>query len=57
MNFIEDFIKELNQLPLYEVDTGEKKIKTIEVSLVCDLLTVLFDKYGFEGAINDDLHG
>lgn len=57
MSFIEDFIKELNQFPLYEVDTGEKKIKTIEVSLVCDLLTVLFDKYGLEGVINDDLHG
>ena len=57
MSFIEDFIKELNQLPTYEVTTEERTFKTIECSLVCDLLTVLFDKYGIEGAINNDLHG
>ena len=57
MSFIEDFIKELNQLPTYEVKTEEKTVKTIECSLVCDLLTVLFDKYGLEGVIADDIHG
>lgn len=57
MSFIEDFIKELNQLPIYDVTTEEKTVKTVECALVCDLLTVLFDKYDLEGVINDDLHG
>lgn len=46
MTFIKDFIEEINKVPTYEVDDGENKFKTIRCDLVCDILTVLLDKYG-----------
>ena len=58
MNFIQDFIAEINKLPLYDnVDKEGHQVKTIEVGLVCDLLTVLIDKHGLEERIYDDLYG
>ena len=57
MNFMEDLIKEMNKVELYDVHKDDRTIKTIECSLVCDIISILFDKYGLEGAINDDLHG
>lgn len=52
MSFIEDFVQELNKVPTYDVEG----FKTIRCDLVCDILTVLIDKYGLEERINDDLH-
>ncbi len=57
MSFMEDLIKEMNKVELYDVHKDDRTIKTIECSLVCDIISILFDKYGLEGAINDDLHG
>lgn len=55
MSFTEDLIKEMNKVKLYDVQDGDKKIKTIECSVVCDIITVLMDKYGI--GVSDDLHG
>lgn len=55
MNFIEDLIKEMNKVELYEVEKDGKKIKTIDCSLICDIITVLLDKYGI--GVDNDLHG
>ena len=56
MSFIEDLMKELNELPTYEIKTETESFKAIRCDTVCDLLTVLFDKYRLEERINDDLH-
>lgn len=55
MDFIQDLIKEMNKVELYEVEKDGKKIKTIECGLVCDIITILMDKYGI--GVSDDLHG
>ena len=57
MSFIEDFVDEMNKVQTYEIQDGEQTFKTIRCDLVCDILTVLFDKYDLERGINDDLHG
>lgn len=58
MNFIEDFMNEINKVPTYEAtNSNGNLIKTIECSVVCDILSVLFDKYGLEDSLHDDLHG
>ena len=58
MSFIEDFIKTINTVPTYEVKKEDgTTVKTIRCDTVCDILTVLFDKYGFEEKMHDDLHG
>ena len=55
MSFIDDFIDELNKVPTYEIDDDGKKFKAIRCDLVCDILSVLLDKY--EIGENDDIHG
>ena len=55
MSFIEDLISEMNQVKVYDVIDNDKVVKTIECSVVCDIITVLLDKYGI-GAGND-IHG
>lgn len=46
MNFVEDLIQEMNKVPLYEtVNKDGQMIKTIECSVVCDIITVLMAKY------------
>lgn len=55
MSFMEDLINEMNKVPLYEVVDKDKPIKTIECSVVCDIITVLLDKYGI--GESNDLHG
>lgn len=55
MSFTEDLIKEMNKVELYEVEKNGTTIKTIECGLVCDIITILLDKYGI--GVNDDLHG
>ena len=46
MNFVEDLIQEMNRVPLYEaVNKDGQIIKTIECSVVCDIITILLDKY------------
>ena len=56
MSFTEDLIKEMNKVKLYDVNDNGKQIKTIECSVVCDIITILLDKYGIRG-VDDDLHG
>lgn len=56
MSFIEDLIKEMNKVKLYDVNDNGKQIKTIECSVVCDIITILLDKYGI-GGVGNDLHG
>lgn len=56
MSFIEDLITELNKVKLYDVDDNGKQVKTVECSVICDIINILLDKYGM-GGINDDLHG
>ena len=58
MSFNEDFMQELNKVPTYEWKNNHgDSIKTVECSVVCDILSVLFDKYGLEDRLHDDLHG
>ena len=46
MNFVEDLIQEMNQVSLYDaVNKDGQLIKTIECSVVCDIITVLLNKY------------
>jgi len=55
MSFVEDLINEMNQVQIYDVNVNGKTVKTISCETVCDIITVLMDKYGLE--VNDDLHG
>ena len=55
MSFVEDLISEMNKVKVYDVVDNDKPIKTIECSVVCDIITVLLDKYGIE--VDNDLHG
>ena len=55
MSFVEDLIQEMNKVKLYDVEDGDRKIKTIECGLVCDIITVLMDKHGI--GEDNDIHG
>lgn len=46
MAFIDEFIEELNKVPTYTIDNGKDQVITIRCDLVCDILTILLDKYG-----------
>lgn len=55
MDFVQDLVAEMNKVELYDVEKDGKKIKTIECGLVCDIITVLLDKYNI--GVDNDLHG
>ena len=55
MSFVEDLISEMNKVKVYDVVDEDKVVKTIECSVVCDIITVLLDKYGI--GVDNDLHG
>lgn len=57
MSFIEDLISDMNEVKTYDVTDGENTYKTIRCDLVCDIVTILFHKYGLEERLHDDLHG
>ena len=54
MGFFKDLIDNMNAVPLYEIEEDGKKYKTIRCDTVCDIITVLIDKYNI-GADEDDL--
>lgn len=50
MSFIDDLIKEMNEVPLYTL-TDEKSgetFKAIRCDTVCDIITVLMAKHNLE---------
>ena len=57
MSFIKELMEEMNSVPLYsqtDEKTGET-FKTIRCDTVCDIISVLLDKYNLEEKIKDDL--
>ena len=57
MSFIDDLVTEMSKVKTYDVTDGDKTIRTISCATVCDIITVLFDKYNMEERLYDDLHG
>lgn len=55
MSFLEDLVSEMNKVKIYDVVDKDKVVKAIECSVVCDIITILLDKYGLEA--HNDIHG
>lgn len=46
MSFFKDLIDDMNSVPLYEIEENGQKYKAIRCDIVCDIITVLLNKYG-----------